>query len=78
MDIVIRTQDITLGQFLKWAKVVATGGQAKKLIADKMVRVNGQVETRRGRTLRPGDLVSVDGTGSFRLVHGDNDDAGCH
>ncbi len=54
-------ETIKLEQFLKLAQVVATGGQAKVLIQDGAVRVNGLVETRRGRKLRPGDRVEVDG-----------------
>lgn len=64
----IRTPTIELGQFLKWARVVETGGQAKMLIAKGLVRVNGEVELRRGRTLRPGDVVEVEGRGAFIIV----------
>ena len=44
---------------MKWAQVVGSGGQAKVLIQSGRVRVNGQVELRRGRTLVPGDRVEV-------------------
>ena len=54
-------ETIKLEQFLKLAQVVATGGQAKMLIQSGAVRVNGVVETRRGRKLRPDDSVVVDG-----------------
>jgi ribosome-associated protein len=50
---------ITLGQALKAANVVGTGGEAKILIQAGEVRVNGEVETRRGRKLRGGDIVEV-------------------
>ena len=50
---------ITLGQALKVANVVGTGGEAKILIQAGEVRVNGKVETRRGRKLEKGDLVEV-------------------
>jgi ribosome-associated protein len=53
-------ETIKLEQFLKLAEVAATGGQAKMLIQGGAVRVNGLVETRRGRKLRPGDRVVVD------------------
>ncbi len=53
----IRTETIELAAFLKWAGVVATGGQAKQLIEDGQVRVNGTVERRRGRRLFGGDVV---------------------
>ncbi len=48
---------ITLGQFMKVAGVASTGGEAKYLVASGEVRVNGVVETQRGRKLRPGDIV---------------------
>jgi ribosome-associated protein len=50
---------ITLGQALKVANVAGTGGEAKVLIQAGEVRVNGEVETRRGRKLRRGDVVEV-------------------
>ena len=52
---------ITLGQALKAANVVGTGGEAKVLIQYGEVLVNGEVETRRGRKLEPGDVVEVGG-----------------
>jgi ribosome-associated protein len=52
---------IKLDQFLKLAQVVQTGGEAKLLIQSGQVLVNGVVETRRGRKLRKGDVVMVDG-----------------
>ncbi len=50
---------IALGQALKAANVVGTGGEAKVLIQTGEVRVNGEVETRRGRKLKEGDVVEV-------------------
>lgn len=50
---------ITLGQALKAADLVGSGGEAKLLIQSGEVRVNGEVEIRRGRKLRPGDVVEV-------------------
>lgn len=52
---------IKLDQFLKWQGLVETGGQAKLVIQDGLVRVNGEVETRRGRKLRQGDRVELEG-----------------
>lgn len=51
---------ITLDQFLKRAGVVDSGGQAKLAIQDGYVTVNGELETRRGRKLSPGDVVVID------------------
>jgi ribosome-associated protein len=51
---------IKLDQFLKREGVVFSGGEAKHLIQSGMVSVNGEVETRRGRKLHPGDRVTLD------------------
>ena len=60
-DVEIRDEMIRLGQFLKLADLVDAGADAKPLIADGHVEVNGEVETRRGRQLRDGDVVQVAG-----------------
>ncbi|KXA65765.1 S4 domain protein [Cutibacterium avidum] len=52
-------QMIRLGQYLKFANLADTGGQARELIASGKVTVNGEAETRRGRQLHPGDEVTV-------------------
>ena len=52
---------IDLDQFLKLTGVVSTGGQAKFLIQDGEVTVNGEIEMRRRRKLHPGDVVVVAG-----------------
>lgn len=51
---------IRLGQFLKLANLVDSGAEARELIADGEVTVDGEVETRRGRQLAKGMLVQVD------------------
>lgn len=53
------SSSITLGQALKAANIVGTGGEAKIVIQGGEVRVNGEVETRRGRKLHEGDVVEV-------------------
>ena len=53
--------EIRLDQFLKWHGVADTGGQAKLLIQSGRVAVNGEAETRRGRKLLPGDVITVNG-----------------
>lgn len=53
---------IQLDQFLKWWNLAESGGRAKLLIQSGEVRVNGEVETRRGRKLKNGDVVEVGGT----------------
>ncbi|MFX5801537.1 RNA-binding S4 domain-containing protein [Acinetobacter baumannii] len=51
-----------LDQFLKFVNAAGSGGEAKHLIQDGNVTVNGEVETRRGRKLAAGDVVEFDGT----------------
>jgi ribosome-associated protein len=51
---------IRLGQLLKLAGLVEVGGDAKAVLAAGRVRVNGEPEQRRGRQVRPGDIVAVD------------------
>ncbi|MFB7890146.1 RNA-binding S4 domain-containing protein [Cellulosimicrobium cellulans] len=51
---------IRLGQFLKLAGLAESGAEARELVTEGEVRVNGEVDTRRGRQLHRGDIVSVD------------------
>jgi ribosome-associated protein len=60
-EVTIRDDTIRLGQALKLAGLAGSGGDARALIEDGAVRVNGEVETRRGRQLRRGDVVAVGG-----------------
>lgn len=60
-DVPIRDETIRLGQFLKLANLLDSGADAKEAIADGRVRVNDEVETRRGRQLRSGDVVTFAG-----------------
>ncbi|HHY19958.1 MAG TPA: S4 domain-containing protein YaaA [Firmicutes bacterium] len=67
-SIKIKTEIIKLEQFLKWAGLVQTGGEAKILIQEGEVKVNGAIELRRGRQLKEGDLVEMEGYGIFRVA----------
>jgi ribosome-associated protein len=58
-EIAIRGDMIRLGELLKLAGVVATGGEAKLLLASTEVLVNGEPDNRRGRQLHPGDEIRV-------------------
>jgi ribosome-associated protein len=62
MMLAITTDYIKLDSFLKAVNAVDSGGQAKQIIADRLVRVNGQVELRRGRKLYPGDRITLGGS----------------
>ena len=60
-EVTIRTETIRLSQFLKLANIAQDGVEAKFLILDGAVKVNGELETRRGRKLRIGDRVEIQG-----------------
>ena len=61
MIIHLREEFIKLGQALKAANLVENGVDAKVVIQNGEVTVNGEVDTRRGRKLYPGDIVSYNG-----------------
>ncbi|HEV2813156.1 MAG TPA: RNA-binding S4 domain-containing protein [Solirubrobacteraceae bacterium] len=60
-EVEIRGETIRLGQLLKVVGVVDSGAEAKALLAEEAVEVNGEREARRGRQIRPGDVVVVRG-----------------
>ena len=60
-DIPIGGDGIRLGQFLKFAGLLDSGGNVKEAIADGSVSVNGEVDRRRGRQLQLGDIVAFEG-----------------
>ena len=60
-DVPIRDESIRLGQFLKLANLIDSGSDAKELMIQGAVTVNGEVETRRGRQLVKGDVVALAG-----------------
>lgn len=57
--VAVREEPIRLGQFLKLAGVVGSGSDSRFLLEDEAVRVGGEVESRRGRQLVRGDVVTV-------------------
>lgn len=59
MKIVITTEYITLGQFLKFTNIISNGGDAKVFLMTTSVYVNDELEQRRGRKLRVGDKILV-------------------
>ena len=68
MDIAIHTDTIQLDQFLKLAGAVASGGEVKALLAEGMILRNDVPETARRRKLVPGDVVTIDGNDTYRVV----------
>lgn len=67
-EITVRGDHITLGQLLKVAGFIQTGGEAKTFLMETSIRVNGEHENRRGRKLYPGDMVAVEGQEEVRLT----------
>lgn len=67
-EIEISTEYIPLGQFLKLANILESGGMVKVYLQENGVYVNGELETRRGRKLYPGDKVSVEEIGTFTVT----------
>jgi ribosome-associated protein len=68
-DLPIRGESIRLGQALKLSGLAGTGGEARALVEEGAVTVNGEVETRRGRQLRHGDVVAL-GDEALRISAG--------
>jgi ribosome-associated protein len=60
-DVEIAGDMIRLGQLLKLSGLADSGGEARELIQEGVVRVNGELELRRGRQLHRGDVVEADG-----------------
>ncbi len=71
--ITITTEYITLDQLLKYANLVASGGEAKYVIKSGLVKVNGETELRRGRKLYPGDRVELADTGVWLVTTMESD-----
>ena len=58
-EIVINTDYITLGQFLKLADIIQSGGEAKSFLAENEVEIDGISDNRRGRKLRGGEIIEI-------------------
>ena len=67
MEVAINDEFIKLGQALKLAGLVENGAEAKERIQNGDVRVNGEVDTRRGRKCVPGDIIELEGK-SFTIT----------
>lgn len=64
----IHTETIQLDQFLKWAGVVESGGQVKLMLEDEMITLNGLLITERRKKLRNGDVIHIEGLGTWKIV----------
>lgn len=69
-EVPIQSESIQLDQFLKWAGIVQTGGHAKILINEGVIKVNGEKETKRSRKLIEGDEIYIRDFGSYKIVKG--------
>ena len=67
-DIRIETEEIKLDQFLKWAGVLASGGEVKMLIENRQIKRNGETESARRRKFHAGDIIEIEGLGAWRVV----------
>ena len=65
--VTIKTEFIKLGQVIKLASIVGQGSDVKILIAEGLVKVNGEVATQRGKKIYPGDVVEVEDMGSIMV-----------
>ena len=69
VPVVISTEFIKLQDAMKYANIVYSGGEAKQLILEEQVKVNGEVCTMRGKKLRPGDRFEFMGQSYLITVH---------
>ncbi|MDF2558314.1 MAG: hypothetical protein K0R71_2142 [Bacillales bacterium] len=61
----IQTEYITLGQFLKLADIIQSGGEAKWFLSENEIIINKEIDNRRGRKLRNNDHIEINGYGSY-------------
>ena len=69
IPVVIQTEYIKLQDAMKYANIVYSGGEAKQLIQEEQVKVNGEVCTMRGKKLRPGDNFEFMGNLYLICIH---------
>jgi ribosome-associated protein len=64
----LKTEYITLGQFLKAANVIGSGGEARGYLEQHVMIINGEQDNRRGRKLRENDVVTLPGGEEVKIV----------
>ena len=67
-NIEISTEYIKLDQFLKFVGIADNGGFAKIIIKNGDVKINNEIALERGKKLKNGDIVEVDGAGTFKII----------
>jgi ribosome-associated protein len=65
----IHSDYITLGQLLKFENIVESGGFVKEFLANEVIKVNHELENRRGKKLYPNDRIEIEGYGVYEIVH---------
>lgn len=68
LKVTITSEYITLGQMLKEAAIIDSGGMAKWFLSEHEIFVNGELENRRGKKLYDGDTVEITSIGSYQIV----------
>lgn len=66
-EFIIKGEFITMAQFLKEEAIISSGGQAKWYLQDNPVKLNGELENRRGKKLYPGDTLKIEGE-EFKFI----------
>ena len=64
----IHTESIQLDQLLKWAGIIESGGQVRPMLEEKLILVNGNIETAKRRRLFPGDTVEILEMGCWKVA----------
>ena len=67
-NINVKTEFIKLDQLLKLINIVSSGGEAKFIIQEGKIKVNGEIEIRRGKKIVKGDIISVDGFDDYKVI----------
>lgn len=67
-EVYLSKEEITLGQFLKFADIIDSGGMTKWFLEEHEIKVNGEPENRRGKKLHPGDVVEITEIGTYKLL----------
>jgi len=66
----INTPQINLDQLLKWAGIVESGGQVKLMIDEGLIQLNNVLVTERRKKVHPGDVVNIEGLGTWQVTTG--------
>ena len=67
-EIKITTEYITLAQFLKFASITNSGGETKIFLSEYEIKVNDELENRRGKKLRPNDTIEIEEFGMYKII----------